>query len=76
MVLMKNWWVDSDPRLKGLPKISWVISDAFDLASHQREIREQINMEPSIFPIWTPLRLAEEMESAAGRIREMTVTSG
>jgi hypothetical protein len=42
MVLMKNWWVDLDSRLKGLPKISWVISDAFDLASHQREIREQI----------------------------------
>jgi hypothetical protein len=74
---LPNWWGHpaEDPRFPGLLAISWAISDAHDLASGQRYILREGEFHPDTYPFWTPLRLAQEMEQAAQRIREWTQDS-
>jgi hypothetical protein len=64
-----------DPRFEGLLKISRSISDAHDVASGQEDIRYELEWEPEIYHFWAPLHLAEAMELAAQRIRELTQDS-
>jgi len=69
-----NWWGPprDDPRFQGLLKISWIISDALDLSSRQTDIVRESEMNPEIYPFYTPLKLARLMREPAGRIESMT----
>jgi hypothetical protein len=74
--LPNSWRLPAeDPRSPGLLEISWAISDSHDLASGLQDIVRERELNPEIYPFWTPLRLADAMEKEARRIREATQDS-
>ena len=69
---LPNMWGPGDPRFEGLLKISWAISDAFDLATGQSDIAGRIEGDPGIYRYWIPLKLARFLREAVDRIESMT----
>ena len=69
-----NSWgpLGDDPRYEGLLKISWAIEDADDLSGGRNDIARESEMNPEIYPIYNPLKLAKLMREAADRIELMT----
>jgi hypothetical protein len=68
----ENAWALDDERFEGLLAIANAINDAIDLAGGSVEVVEESEFEPDLYPMWTPLRLAERMRAAAERIEEAT----
>ena len=75
MVLMRNnsnWWQPQDERFKGLLDIANAINDAHDLAFGDADLVWQSEMNPSVYPMWAPRRLAKRMREAADHIEGRT----
>jgi hypothetical protein len=66
------WEIPGDERFEGLLKIANAINDAIDLACRDRETIAMSELEPELFPVWTPLRLAARMREAAEHIESGT----
>ena len=67
-----NAWEFRDERFEGLLALANAINTAYDLAGGKHDVVEETELNPSVYPVWTPLRLAERMGEAATRIEEMT----
>ena len=62
---LPNAWGIHDERFEGLLATANEINDAVDLAGGSGEIVLESELEPDLYPMWTPLRLAGRMRSAA-----------
>ena len=59
-----------DPRFRGMPAVSWTLSDSFDYAG-----LAAVEPEPGEDPNYSlpPLEMAQRLEQLAHQIRELTV---
>ena len=71
-IKLPNRWdrPGNDPRFRGLPEVSWALSDSFDYAG-----LAAAEPQPGEDPDYSlpPLEMAQRLEQLARQIRELTI---
>ena len=67
-----NAWEWPDERFDGLPNLANAINTSFDIATGTTEVIRESEFEYDLYPVLTPLRLAQRLRRAAQRIEELT----
>ena len=67
-----NCWQWPDERFEGLLDLANAIQTAFDITTGAGEVMEESEFTPELYPVLTPIRIAQRLHEAAQRIEELT----